>query len=686
MNTFNNTTTPINPSEKENFLYQGTRELTENQIEHLAATLKPIFNSPIETKTLLKASQLIGEKCLREQLTFKTTLRLWELLKLNVEILKEIYSKPAPDESLRLSEVLQDEINKKQAIKIEIELITTIQKPLHYNQLTKELETNVLLVLDSDKNQTYREHIKYNPRGEPNVHSVTVLEVCLNKLTIYDSPISEEPRRFKAIFKTASGNKPLNIGPCFREDILTTLRENNYIASKRYGEDIISGSLNLFEQQGKAEMKTDIETPGFFYNKNTKEIIVAKYDIELPAAEEIRQGFQVLEEFAEWFNDVKIKVATIFKWGLVAPFAFSRKQMGSHWIPYLFLYGQPGSGKSRLGQMVLYMWGEPDDETNNLGGGSFDTEARIGGALSKTTLPIVVDEPAGVLMKPNLVEIIKNAVIKTVLRSRYQQGRLGNIPSYSPVILTSNVSSPQDIAFGRRVDNMSFTHSEMKTQKQMDKFDNTFQMDSPKRSKLNALKAITQAVAVEILADPQLLEKDWRDLANTLLVRIFSDIGEKPPEWLMEWMKIETILDIENEQKESIRIFISNCLNREMKRIPLVDDEYRTVTLETTPKIRDNKGFYSRVWYVVNEGLIPWMVPFHDSRKNQDYVCLTLGFKKELQQELKICQTLKGVAELMGLNYTSVSLPEKTKVIKIRFDKFLELIYRRGGFDDQEQL
>jgi len=95
-------------------------------------------------------------------------------------------------------------------------------------------------------------------------------------------------------------------------------------------------------------------------------------------------------------------------------------------------------------------------------------------------------------MKPNLVEIIKNAVVKTVLRSRTSKVDWGNIPSYSPVIFTSNVSSPQDIAFGRRVDNISFTHSEMKTQEKMDKFDDIFQMDSPKRSKLNALKAISQ--------------------------------------------------------------------------------------------------------------------------------------------------------------------------------------------------
>lgn len=683
---FNNTPVPA-PSEKENFLYQGSRELTSDQIDHIVATLKPIFDSPIEYKVQKKASRIIAEKCLREEITFQTVFKLWELLELEIKQLEEVYSKPVPEESLRLSEVLQDDLDKKHAVKIEIELISTIQKPLHFNQLTKELETGILLVLDSDKKQTFRERIKYNFNGDPDIRSILVLEVCLDELTIYDSPISEEPRRFKVRFKTAGKGRPLSIGPCFREDVIQTLKDNNYIASKRFGEDAITGSINLFEQRGKAEMKTDIETPGFFFNKNTNELVNAKYDVEMPDTEEIRQGFQVLKEFVEWFPGVEVKVATIFKWGLIAPFAFARKQMGAKWIPYLFLYGQAGSGKSRLGQMVLYLWEGPDDETNNLGGGSFDTEARIGGALSKFTFPIVVDEPAGVLMKPNLLEIIKNAVIKTVLRSKYNQGRLGNIPSYSPVILTSNVSSPQDIAFGRRIETMNFTHSEMKTQDDMDSFDNLFQMDSPRNSKLNALKAISQAVAVEILADPDLLMKPWKELANQLISRLHGDMGEKPPSWLLEWMKTETIADIEDEQRESIRILISNHLNREMKKIPLVDDEYRHVTLETTDKVRDNTGFKSRVWYVINEGLVPWMIPFHNSKTDKNYVCLTIGFKKELQQELKICQTLKGIAELMGWNYTAVKLPTKTKVIKINFDKFLEMIYRRGGgSDDQKSL
>lgn len=680
----NSLITNQDPPEENKFLHQGSRELTKDELKHLKVVLNPVFDSPVNNDVKKEASKLLARKCLREELTFKTTLQIWEAFKLDVEILKEIFSKPVQKGVLLLSDVLEGEMDRKQAIEIEIDLNKTIQKPFHYGEMQKEMETGVYLIINEKKGQTFRERVKYDNEGNPKTHKILVLEVALEKLTIYDSPISEEPRRFKAQWKRVKNNRPLIVGPCYREELITTLRDNNYIANKRFGEDVISGSLNLLEQQGKAEMKTDIETPGFFYNKNTNEIINAKYPVEMPDPMEIKQGFQVMEEFKSWFKGAETKLASIFKYGLISPFGFARKQMGAHWIPYYFLYGQPGSGKSRLGEMVLYMWEEPDEEKNDLGGGSFDTEARIGGALSKSTFAVVVDEPAGVLMKPQLVEILKNAVVKTVTRSKYNQGtRLSNVPSYSPAILTSNTSSPQDLAFGRRIETMNFTHSEKKIRVEQDEFDRIWQMDSPKNSKLNAFKAITQAVAVEIIADPTLLMKDWRELADLLLVRLFSDIGEKPPKWLLEWQKTETVQDIENEQKESIRILISTHLNREMKRIPLVDDEYKHMTLETTDKVRENKGFHNRVWYVINEGLIPWMIPFYDSSKDKNYVCLTIGFKKELQQELKICQTLKGISELMGWDYKSVRLPKPEKVIKIRFDKFVEMIYRRGIHDQQ---
>ena len=68
--------------------------------------------------------------------------------------------------------------------------------------------------------------------------------------------------------------KPLIIGPGFAEEIVTTLKGGAYIANNRYGIDAVTNSLNLFIQRGLAEMKTDIENPGFFYNHETETVII----------------------------------------------------------------------------------------------------------------------------------------------------------------------------------------------------------------------------------------------------------------------------------------------------------------------------------------------------------------------------------------------------------------------------
>ncbi|MEL7669340.1 hypothetical protein [Methanobacterium sp.] len=669
-----NITLPENP---------GTRYLSEDELEHLKYITQPIHDSILTYELMHSASFKIAEMLRNEDVAFESALDFFKQVGFEktigkIEILLRIYNSD-PEESINpLHEVLSNEMERKSALKLENKIQKAIQKPLHYGNLTKELGTDTYLILDKSKKSTFRETVKYNKKGELDPVETLVLEVCLEELTVFDSPISEEPRQFQAKFLVNGSYKPLIIGPGFAEEIVTTLKGGAYIANNRYGIDAVTNSLNLFIQRGLAEMKTDIENPGFFYNHETGTVISAKYDVDEPGKEELQLGLQVLEEFAGFFPDLEVKLATIFKWGLIAPFSFSIKQMGAGWMPWLFLYGQPKSGKSTLGQMILYMWGEPDDETNNLGGGSFDTEARIGGALSKTTFPVVVDEPGGVFAKEALIEIIKNAIMKKVVRSRYKVGHLGAVPSYSPVILTSNMFAPPDGAFNRRMLTLHFTHNEKKSEEDVARFEEMFQLDAPPRCRLNALKAITQAVAVELMADPKLLEKNWKEVADTLVRLIYLDASMDMPDWLMQWSKTETMEDIDNEQRESIRILLANKINQEIKRTPLVDEDYRPVERLTTVHVKSNDSFMAKVWYVVNEGLIPWMVPFHDSKKNKDYVCLTIGFKKELQKELKVCQPLKGTAELMGWKYLPVRLPEPVKVIKIEFSKFVDSLYHRG--------
>jgi len=116
--------------------------------------------------------------------------------------------------------------------------------------------------------------------------------------------------------------------------------------------------------------------------------------------------------------------------------------------------------------MVLYLWDVPNSDTNDIGGSSFNTEARIGERLKKFTFPIVVNEPQGVFEKPDIVEMIKSSIERTNSRGKFVGRGYKNILSLNPVIYTSNHLLPDDDALIRR---LTAYHSHIMKEKQNNK-------------------------------------------------------------------------------------------------------------------------------------------------------------------------------------------------------------------------
>ena len=93
-----------------------------------------------------------------------------------------------------------------------------------------------------------------------------------------------------------------------------------------------------------------------------------------------------------------------------------------------------------------------------------------------------------------------------------------------------------------------------------------------------------------------------------------------------------------------------------------------------TDSVKDSNDFYERVFNIINERLIPYMV-LHHGRDGLDYVCFTSGLRKALENANEVCYNIKSIAELLGWEYKTVRIPESTKVMVVRFDKFLNFLY-----------
>ena len=172
-----------------------------------------------------------------------------------------------------------------------------------------------------------------------------------------------------------------------------------------------------------------------------------------------------------------------------------------------------------------------------------------------------------------------------------------------------------------------------------------------------------------------MLRMPWKELTNSLILRAYADCGRECPYWLLSFVQSVTPEDMDDEQIESLRMFFIDEINRHNKSIKVysAEDGY-PVNDYFTDSVKGSNDFYERVFNIINERLIPYMV-LHHGRDGIDYVCFTAGLKKALNNADEICYDLKGTAELLGWEYKPVRLDKLIKVMIVRFDKFLAFLY-----------
>ena len=83
--------------------------------------------------------------------------------------------------------------------------------------------------------------------------------------------------------------------------------------------------------------------------------------------------------------------------------------------------------------------------------------------------------------------------------------------------------------------------------------------------------------------------------------------------------------------------------------------------------------------------MITWALP-HVSKHDTKYVCLTQSLRKALSSEVEFCSDLKSIGELLGWDYKNnkFSNGKQTKVIKVKFDDFMEFLYPGIVFEEED--
>ena len=417
----------------------------------------------------------------------------------------------------------------------------------------------------------------------------------------------------------------------------------------------------------------------FLVRAGVENLTIVDFELKPVNIDKLNIALDLIEDLEQFFKGQEAKLATTLKHAMIAPFGFAKKQMGlplENLIPYMFHFGKGGSGKTTIARIGAYFYGEPDSETD-IGGSEFDTVPRIGAQISKSTFGLIVNEPAGVFNSRSCVETLKTCVERTNARRRYEGRNLATILALSTVSFTSNSALPNIEGLTRRFVQLMYSHSEKKSEDEKKVFMEHYMMDSPNICLFHRLKYLADFVVNEINEDIGLLRLPWQDLSNALIMRAYADCERNCPDWLLEFVQSITLEDLDDEEIERLRMFFIDEINRHNKNIKVysAEDGYPVRQSDYfTDSVKNSNDFYERVFNIINERLIPYMV-LHHSREGKDYVCFTSGLKKALNDADEICYDLKGIAELLGWQYKPVRLDKLTKVMIVSFDKFLTFLY-----------
>lgn len=514
-----------------------------------------------------------------------------------------------------------------------------------------------------------------------------IIEAVPYKLVVYDSPLLDQPRTFRIVWDSPfTSRKFVTAG----ESNGATIKEiENYLVDAGFSHSpkqvagALSCMINSLIREDYAEIKTSIDNPGVYYDINNDKITVVNLDFEKVTNREFIKAHKTLMDLTRYYQDNLSVLATVFKWGLMSVFSYAMKQAGK-WMPWMYLKGAAGSGKTTIGKLPIYTYGVPSIE-NNFGGSSFDTVARLGAKVSQSCCPLVVNEPAAVFNRNSTKEMVKVCVESTTARSKYKGSYFGGVPAFSPALFTANQYLPEDDALLRRLYVLSFTYSQRKSEAQKKDFEDKFHTDTPSISPLVNLQYFGKYAIRYVQGNPSVLLDDWQETANKILISLYDDFGIEVPEWLLTWSKSENLDDFDTNQREDIRNFFVSQFNYARKKIEMRDENgYRTdATLdEDTASTADD--FEDINWGIVNNRQLTWALP-RVSRAGNKHICLTQSLRTSLSEHTNFCSDLKSIGELIGWEYKNVKIGgRQQKVVDVKFDDFMEFVYPNVTFEEED--
>jgi len=512
-------------------------------------------------------------------------------------------------------------------------------------------------------------------RARKTKEGIKYMEKVINgaptRITVYYSPIKGEPPKYSMVWESKILHKPLVIDPPIEHgNIHEYLKRYGLIIRERLAEDLIAAIIAGAIEKGFAEVKYEIGKPGFFYIDG--KLIAVKVDTELPSPEELRKALEFFLLIAKYYGNIIDKFSFTIRWGLIAPYSYAYKQMGKM-VRGLYAYGQSGAGKTTQGKIFLSMWGLGefiDSDLYVMGATRIDTTARLGEMVSKSTFPIVVNEPADIFQRPELTEMIKNVIESLIARTRIEHGIPKDIPALSNIYFTSNRFLPRDDAILRRFYVVEYTPRDLIQPEKVQEFEK----EIIPRMKSLELAPIGRYIANRVLERGLNMEDPIKYITE-IFIDAFGYAGLKAPEWLsLDYKEFETTLtELTIDTVEVLRNFFITRINEEFNRyigkVTVETQDGRFITRD-----RLDIELEKKVQVVLENRLIPWMY-LVETEKMGKAVVITSNVMNEINGKIPNISSLKSIADHLKWEWTRVKIAGETvRVVATRWENFLNFL------------
>lgn len=557
------------------------------------------------------------------------------------------------------------------------DLEKVVSPPKTRRSITTKMDSDSKLKIDFINKKVFLFREWQDKKGETHIKETPAIDAVPKKLIVYDSEFVEDlPRTFRITWQSKYSNRLFTSSGdgtgATIQDIEKSLISAGYTRNKRVMSDVLTAMINAMVAEGLAEMKDTVDNKGIYYNIKSDNLLVVKLDTSKPTKEEILEGISILDELHEAYSKESVTFATVMKWSIVSIFSFSIKQTGN-WLPWLYLVGAGGSGKTTLANIGTYFYGEPNNATN-IGGGSFNSEYRIGNAISNDCTMRVVNEPASTFKNEFTVEIVKNSVELEVCRK--VQGKV--YPAFSPVVFTANNFIPEMDSLYRRLFIIDFEYNQRKSESSKKDFKNKFNVNSPAISCLKSLNVFGRIAVREVMSDTSLLFEDWQVLADKLFKKAYEYADMEIPVWLLEWSKDKDLDDLDNTQIEAIRALLVDELYAARRKVVL-NGEYGIMKefklLDGDDVSSHYAEFEDLYWDLINERVFNWCLP-HKPKGKPKNIFLNQGFKQLVKTKLDEGGTLKSIGQLLHWEYKKVNFGNtQSRGLLVPFEEFMSFVY-----------